>query len=687
MSDVRSDSTLVPSNLNVPSIPIPAFLPLADQFHASSSFGDPNAQPPTPQQTPTTTSFASPVFETPRQPHGSFTDLGGSTPRFAEEYSVFNSTPGNLRGSHAQFPDFVPPTPASSHKRLLSAEDFALEIATHANHFSPNPNLPPVDPSKRLASSPSLNNTGNFARESTPASSPSLKTARSAKKLRRGTITKDPEALISPPPTAHKGEQKLVTKLNMQYERSFHQPDFTEGSQPHDITALMANSSDLFSYPLSAPAGASTNFWDPQASMGMDIDFSAATQGMFPTSSAGHRQTGSFDWNNDIQLFQDSNMVPSSSNQENVQPQQDGSIAMSQFQQLGDPFTVMNPAEMVDPSLMMGQTGAMTGLGMEQSMPAPVVSKGKSIARPDIRRTGSKKPSRANKGPDRTLASSPFKHPRAGLDQVAGEPSGPASLSRSNTLPTLAPAARSMAQFAGGSSDTSRPMARPSGRISPVKSQRRLSSLAAIRESSPARQRASVRFCIDSRGYASATTTIMGEDGVSQRLPRSQSSRDLSSCSTWDVSSESESEDEDPIVIPSRTNSFSASFALPDPRKPVGSIFHRPRRSTSDRSNSSAGGEHAQRNGDESETETVHNERRGRGGDAASELAKLVKSRQKRLSQPNMPERLLTNFGNSRSDTVSPSSLAESGYGTDSQGVRCVCKRSGASKNTFMVQW
>ncbi|OAA64123.1 PHD finger domain protein [Akanthomyces lecanii RCEF 1005] len=357
---------------------------MSDVRRDSISFGDPNAHPPTPQQTPTTASFASPVFETPRQQHGSFTDLGGSTPRFAEEYSVFNATPGNLRGSHAQFPDFVPPTPASSHKRLLSAEGFALEIATHANHFSPNPNLPPVDPSKRLASSPSLNNSRTFARETTPASSPSLNKARSAKKLRRGTITKDPEALISPPPTAHKGEQKLVPKLNMQYEQSFHQPDFTEVSQSHDVTALMASSGDLFSYPLSAPAGASTNFWDPQASMGMDIDFNAAAQGLFPSSSAGHRQTGSFDWNNDIQLFQDPNMVPPSSNQENVQPQQGGSMAMNQFQQLGDPFTMMNAGEIIDPSLMMAQTGAMSGLaGMEQPMPAPVAPKGKTTARPD----------------------------------------------------------------------------------------------------------------------------------------------------------------------------------------------------------------------------------------------------------------------------------------------------------------
>ncbi|XWW92699.1 hypothetical protein V2A60_000624 [Cordyceps javanica] len=690
MSDVRRDSMSVPSRLDPSLLAIPASFPLTDYPPASSSFGDPNAQPPTPQQTPTSASFASPVFETPRQPHGSFTDLGDSTPRFAEEYSVFNATPGNLRASHAQFPDFVPPTPANSHKRLLSAEGFAIEIAAHANHFSPNPNLPPVDPSKRLASSPSLNNPKPAARESTPVSSSALNKARSAKKLRRGTITKDPESqIISPPPTAHKGEQRLAPKLNMQYEQSFHQPDFAEGSHPHDVAALMASPSDMFSYPLSAPAAAPANFWDPQASMGMDLDFNAAAQGMFPSSGTGHRQTGSFDWNHDIQLFQDPNLVPSSSNQGDVQPQQAANLTMNQYpQQLGDPFTMINTAELVDPNLMISQNSVLPGFdGMEQTMPArPEAPSGKATAKSNIRRTASNKSQRANKVPDRTLASSPLKHSRNGLDQTAADPRGRATLARSNTLPTLAPAARSMAQVAGGSTDAGRPMARPNGRISPVKSQRRLSSLASIRESSPARQRASVRFTIDSRGRARAETTLPGQDSMNQSLARSQSSRDLASRSTWDPSSEDESEDEDPIIIPSRTNSFCASFALPDPRKPIGSIFHRPRRSTSDRSSSSAGGENGQQNGDESEAETILNEQRGRGGDAASELAKLVESRQKRISQPNMPERLLTNLGNFQSDTVSPSSLAESGYGTDGQGIRCVCKRTTSSKNNFLVQ-
>lgn len=706
MSDVRRDSTCVSSCSDMLSWGSFLLLTSTDLVLACSSFGDPNAQPPTPQLTPTPASFSSPVFETPRPPNGSFTDLGGSTPRFAEEYSVFNATPGNLRGSHGQFPDFAPSTPAASHKRLLSAEGLALEIATHANHFSPNPNLPPLDPSQRLASSPSLNSSSQAsARDTTPAASPSLAKPRSAKKLRRGTITKDQEShIISPPPTAHKGAHKLAPKLTMQYEQSFHQPDFADGSQPHDVTALMANPADMFSYPLSAPAGAPSNFWDPQNSMGMELDFSAASQGMFPSPMPGHRHTGSFDWNNNIQLFQDASMPPpAASNQDTMHPHQQGSGMMvnpaGYPPQLGDPFDMMTAGGLVDPGLMLGQPdGTMADfVGLEQNMPAPVkapvaASKGKAPA--NARRTANNKSARATKvqAPDRTLASSPLKHSRAGLDQVAGDSHVRGTLVRSHTLPTLAPAptARSMAEVAGGSVavESSRPMARPNGRISPVKSQRRLSSLASIRESSPARQRASVRFTIDSRGRARAETLMMGQDGMSQGLTRSQSSKDLWYHASREASPDIESEDDDPIIMPSRNNSFCASFALPDPRKPIGSIFHRPRRSTSDRSSSSAGGENGNHNGHDSDPET--HEQRGRSGDAASELAKLVESRQKRFSQPaNMPGRLVTNLGHFQSDTISPSSLAESGYGTDGQGVRCVCKRTGtgADGKSFMVQW
>jgi len=98
------------------------------------------------------------VFETPRTDHGNFDETGGWTPRFAEDYSVFNNTPGNLRGTQGPFADFVPPfspfASSAGRKRPLSAEGLAAEIATHATHFSPNPNvpLPPVDPARRLPS-------------------------------------------------------------------------------------------------------------------------------------------------------------------------------------------------------------------------------------------------------------------------------------------------------------------------------------------------------------------------------------------------------------------------------------------------------------------------------------------------------------------------------------------------------
>ncbi|KAK8088699.1 PHD-finger domain-containing protein [Apiospora hydei] len=105
----------------------------------------------------------SPVFETPKTSQPSFEVSSSSnwTPLFAQDYPVFNATPGSLRGgAQAPFIDFSVTTPpyhqVAGHKRPLSADDLAVEIASHVNHFSPNPSLslPPVDPARRLQSSP-----------------------------------------------------------------------------------------------------------------------------------------------------------------------------------------------------------------------------------------------------------------------------------------------------------------------------------------------------------------------------------------------------------------------------------------------------------------------------------------------------------------------------------------------------
>ncbi|CEJ81980.1 hypothetical protein VHEMI02075 [[Torrubiella] hemipterigena] len=637
------------------------------------SFGDPNAQPPTPQQTPDCLSFASPVLETPRQPQDSFTETGDQTPRFAEDYSVFNSTPGNLRGSHGTFGTFVPPN-GSGHKRFLSTDSLNLDIA---------PQKSPIT-TQRTLYSPGL-------------ATPTKETSEtSAKKARRGTVGKDSDSthILSPPPTARKGEHKLNLDANMQNDHVFGQPDFGDMSQSQEMAALITSHNDMFSYPLSAPAGGS-NFWDTSAAMSMDMDFAASSQSMFSTATSGHRPSGSFDWNNDIQLFQEANQLPPSSNQENTQPdlqlnmnavsvmQHQVSAPMNNcavpanYQTMHQSFNTMLPGEAVNPDLLLSRPSSASFnadfvADATERLEAPQSVPPKRAAR-DGRRTST---GRAGKMPDRAFASSPLKGSRPGLTRSFSETRGRKALARGGALPSLAPASK-QAQGTRGAEG------RNSGRISPLKSQRRLSGLASIPEA-PLRQmqqqrRASVRFTIDSHGRARAETTLPAEGGG---MSRSQSSRDLSFKSQWH-SSEDDSSDEEPITIPSRNNSFSASFALPDPRKPVGSIFHGSKLSTSDKSSSASGA-----NDDESEAETVMNEGQGKG-DAASELRKVVRGRQKRasLAGVSQPHRLLTNLGHFQDGTISPSSLTESGYGTDGQGVRCVCNRSGPGEGDgFMVQ-
>lgn len=634
------------------------------------SFGDPNAQPPTPQQTPD--AFASPVFDTPRHPQGSFAESGGLTPRFAEDYSVFNATPGNLRGSAGAFGEFIPATPSSfsGHKRLLSTDSVNFDTTL----ASPNSNQQaPFSPD---TSAPAKN---------TPSS-------QSRAKSRRGTVGEgsEPTQVLSPPPTARKAEQKQSDKLIMHNEQGFAQPDFGNMSQPPEL-ALITTQENMYGYPLSAPPVAG-NFWDAHNNMGMDISFDG--QNMYPQSAhpSSHRPSGSFDWNSDIQLFQDPNQPPPSSNQENMQPgmhmmvsaappmdqltaPMNSNVVPAQFQ-TSMSMGMMPNGDGVNPDLLLSRPSSATmdefTLGELEHLEAPQSVPHKRAGRSDGRRSSA---GRGGKMPDRAFASSPLKSSRPGLSRSFSENRGRKALARGGPLPTLAPAGRPSAPTRG---ELAR---RNSGRVSPLKSQRRLSGLASIPEA-PLRQlqvprRSSVRFTIDAQGRARAETTLVGER---PGLPRSQSSRDLSFRSQWQ-SSEDDDSDEEPIIIPSRNNSFSASFALPDPRKPVGSVFSK---GISDRSSNRSGSRD-----DDSDAETLMNESQSKG-DAASELRRVVRGRQKRasLGASVPPHRLLTNLGHFNDGTISPSSLTESGYGTDGQGVRCVCNRSGTGDGDgFMLQW
>ncbi|RFU73239.1 hypothetical protein TARUN_9011 [Trichoderma arundinaceum] len=711
-----------------------------------SSFGDPNAHPPpTPKQTPTSGAFPSPIFETPKPPQGSFADTSGLTPRFAEEYSVFNATPGNLRGAQFPFADFVPTTPFASsflgHKRP-SIEEIAVEIATRANIPPSNPNLPPppVDPSRRLPSSPAaliLSTKAAAAAANAdahlgPAFSSSSHT-KSPKKVRRGTIEgSDAAQPLSPPPSAHKGGQKLAPKVNMQDDQNYGHPDFNDSFQGHhDMTAMMGGADDMFVYPMSAPPG-QANFWDP--AMGMDLDFSTAGATFFQPS---HRHTGSFDWNSDIQLFQDPvpPPPPPSSNQENVQPnsqnvhqparrermlapkppitgQSTAPLTASAVYQtsMEDSFGLVTPMEGVDPGLLYSRppTSSMN-TEFNQSMntastdmTAISEASGNSRMMAQPRRNNSLKEAKRGKMPDRSFTSSPVKAMgRPELNRSLSEHRGKKALAR-GALPMLAPAARQTPQAgnisANGEAGKSGARSSGSGRMSPLKSQRRLSSLASIPESASqphlSRPRTSVRFTIDASGRARAETTVMVEEAGG--ITRSRSSRELSSTRrSWESSDDESSTDEEPIIIPSRANSFNASFALPDPRKPVGSIFHSGRRSISDRSRSASTPSLVTPIDGESEAETVMTDHHERGGDAASELRKVVEDRQKRSIQmenarSQQQHRILhtSNAGNFKASSISPISMADSSYKTDGHRIRCVCSRNEPDEeNGYLLQW
>ncbi|KAJ1305039.1 hypothetical protein OPQ81_000079 [Rhizoctonia solani] len=268
-------------------------------------------------------SFSSPLLQTPKQLSGHhFDETSGRTPRFAEEYSVFNSTPGNFRrvsspgSDDVSNPDFVPESPVvapsttgttTGRKRPLSAQVVAVEIAAHANHFTADPvNLAPVDPAPAAA-------IVVWCRDKNKSSA-QQQGRRLAKKPRRasvsGTAPRSPPApaqghqqtQTATPPPSSRGGRKLAPKPQM------------------DNMQDQGNPEDVFSYqvgPATAPPITGPRpFWglDMDASgmhsggaLAIDVDLSAAGADIFQTGSVqnhAHGQMDSMDWGSADQMFQ-----------------------------------------------------------------------------------------------------------------------------------------------------------------------------------------------------------------------------------------------------------------------------------------------------------------------------------------------------------------------------------------------
>lgn len=298
------------------------------------SFGDPNARPPTPQPTPTAV-LSSPLLQTPKQNSSHFDETSGWTPRFAEEYSVFNSTPGNLRSASSasgtfnlDFAPLSPVPPSTGKKRPLSAG--AVDIAPHVNHLaSDSATIPPVDPARRLLSSPdplTLSHKGDAATPSNPSPAASdtqqeQEGQRSAKKPRRASVSgaagKSPffaqrQTQTATPPPSSRGGRKLAPKPqidNMQHE-AFQAPGFSSAPPPLNTAFVTGNPDDVFGYSMgpatAPPITAPRPFWGfnmdttamDASGMAIDVDLSAAGADLFQTSTqhVPERPMTSMEW-------------------------------------------------------------------------------------------------------------------------------------------------------------------------------------------------------------------------------------------------------------------------------------------------------------------------------------------------------------------------------------------------------
>lgn len=531
----------------------------------------------------------------------------------------------------------------------------------------------------------------------------------------------------------------------MQNDQGYGQPDFM-GHQPQMGNFVTAQS-DMFGYPLSAPAtaqayGSQRSFWDPDPGMGgMEIDFGASGNTVFQGASSAHPSMGAMDWARANQLLQEGGAVGENGDENTAngkggrpmvsEPMHmlgtsaaDTSMFATSFPTaMGDPFGIVNNGVGVDPGLLYSRPPSssmdMSSFNASlQPQPAPLsqppqnTQTGRRLAkappRGELRRTASEK-DMAPRKQDRVTASSPIKQTgRPGLARSVSESKGKKPMSRAS-LPTLAPAPRPQSQM---SNSSSRPVlsqpSRPSGRSSPVKGHhhQRLPSLSSIPETTRPRTRTQAKFTIDANGRARVETTIIVDDDPPPTVRKRHSAQPVAQNRHWQSSEsddDSSSTDDEPIIIPSRNT----SFALPDPRRPT-SIhpFHSSQRSVSERSTASYSTFRGSQDDGDSDRETVINDltpQAKASGDAVSELQKLRESRRVQLPSSAKSRRFVSlghgpgtaGFTDSYPAhmATSPTTMTDTSLPTPStdsrtRGVRCTCNRTDIHRGDgYMVQW
>jgi hypothetical protein len=694
---------------------------------AFSSFGNnPNAQPgpPTPTQTPTSAQFPSPTFQTPRN-NSNFENRSGWTPTFAEEYSVFNSTPGRLTSSHHNFVETSTPRPSTAsaqNRRLSTTGDITTELASHVHHFSPNPGLPlpPVDPSNQLPSSPGPYSTthNRFNDSATNKITPRKPKKRLEEAFSGQTAT--------PPASASKGSRKLAPKLSTDKMQGDSQDGHYGNSQtptPHPNMLHFPSSSAEFFYPMSAPATAPvfTNtkpFWEPDASMsGMDLDFSAEVD-IFNASS--HRISNSFDWGRNNQMFQEtvnlsqpsiqSEQTTTSKRQRPLAPKLPTTTAelaaslppfdFNSSAVSDDPFSVPNIGGGVDPGLLFSRTNSFSmPSGLEESSlpPArPVTShvelkpyqhqlRESQRDQEELRRSRGSRENSKGRRIERGTASSPIKSSsRPGLQRSISDSRSKRTQGKSDVT--------GPSQAAQVTPLQDRIISR-AGRVSPVKHQRPI-SLTSIPEFPAPRTRTEVKFTIDANGRARTETFVVEEE------PKTTRGGPIIN-EEWESSQYESSSDDEPILLPSRNSSFTLPAQTKGPKLARFETGNRGvdirRHSASRYSQSETSSQRSiRRNSMGSEAETVVEEDDG-SGDATLELRKIMEERKKSRNKARHPShhRYISdstprdNSQYNSSTNISPTTITDPDGATPSSSrsgtTRCVCNNP--DSEGFMIQW
>lgn len=232
---------------------------------------------------------------------------GGWTPQFAEDYSMFNATPGRLVNGQRPFVDTSTVQVLSSltqNGQYHVEGDVVTDLGMHVHQLSPNSAL-------AIASAVSSNQ-----------QNPSASAPRSASRARFSDISMTPQRskkrlddpysgqTATPPHSAGKGARKLAPKISTVQNDSYIQSNGFESATASNHHQPMEHSSasvDPFGYPMSAPASApffndDKAIWDTSMD-GMDLDFSTNSAGIF---HQGHRPSNSMDWARSNQMFQES---------------------------------------------------------------------------------------------------------------------------------------------------------------------------------------------------------------------------------------------------------------------------------------------------------------------------------------------------------------------------------------------